>query len=129
MKSKSLILFSIFVIIGVLAFITVQITNRNIELIYKKSHATTFQLLSEIADDYVKRDLQLNRIEINDLRNQGRGILRGYIENGYFSLNADLDGVWILRDSVLKGLTKFPEREKIILDFYSTELKSKDLEH
>jgi len=126
MKSKSLILFSIFVVIGILAFFTVQITNRNIERIYRNSHATTFQLLSEVADNYLRRDLQLNKIEVNNLKDTGKNILRGYLENSYVSLSKDLHGVWIFRDSILEGLTRFPEREEIILDFYHRELEGKD---
>ncbi len=126
MKSKSFILFTIFVVIGILAFFTVQITNRNIERIYKDSHATTFQLLSEIADNYVKRDLELNRIEINDLRNTGKNILRRYLENRDIFLRENLDGIWIFRDSILRSSTRFFEQEGLILDFYNRELKDKD---
>lgn len=126
MKSKSLILFTIFVVIVILAFFTVQITNRNIEGIYKNSHATTFQLLSKIADNYVKRDLELNRIEIDNLRNTGKDILRGYLEDSDVSLSENLDGVWIFHDSILKSLTRFFEHEGVILDFYHRELKDKD---
>jgi signal transduction histidine kinase len=126
MKSKSLILFLIFVVIGILAFLTIKLTNSNIERIYKNSHATTFQLLSEIADNYVKRDLELNRIALTNLRDKGRDILRGYLENRDVSLSEDLNGIWIFNDSILKGLTGFPEQEEIILDFYSRVLKDKD---
>jgi signal transduction histidine kinase len=126
MKSKSLILFLIFVVIGILAFLTIELTNSNIERIYKNSHATTFQLLSEIADNYVKRDLELNRITVNNLRDKGRAILRGYLGNASVSLSEDLYGIWIFSDSLLKRLTRFPEREEVILDFYHRELKDKD---
>jgi signal transduction histidine kinase len=126
MKSKSLILFTIFLIILVLAFFTVQITNRNIERIYKNSYETTFQLLSEIADNYVKRDLELNRIEINNLKKLAKSVLRGYLENGSISLSGQLDGVWIFADSLLKRSTRFTGKEEIILDFYRRELKGKD---
>jgi signal transduction histidine kinase len=126
MKSKSLILFSIFVVIGILAFFTVQITNRSIERIYKNSHVTTFQLLSEIAGNYVKRDLELNRIEISNLRDTGKNILRSYVENGDIYLSENLDGIWIFSDSLLKSSMRFPEREEVILDFYRRELKDKD---
>ena len=126
MKSKSLILFSIFLIIGILAFFTAQITNSNISRIYKSSHATTFQLLSEIADNYLRRDLELNRIEISNLKKTAKSVLRGYLENGNISLSEELDGIWIFSDSILKSLTRFPEREEIILDFYHSELKGKD---
>lgn len=126
MKSKSLILFIIFLIIGVLAFFTVQITNKNIVRIYKNSHRTTFQLLSEIADNYVKRDMKLNRIEINSLKNTGRDILRNYFESGDFSLRENLDGAWIFCDSLLTASSGFSDKEGIILDFYRRELKGKD---
>jgi signal transduction histidine kinase len=126
MKSKSFILFSIFVVIGILAFFTVQITNRSIERIYKNSHKTTFQLLSEIADNYVKRDLELNRIEISKLKNKGGDILRGYFGNNDISLSENLYGVWIFSDSLLRSSMRFPEREEVILDFYRRELKDKD---
>ncbi|MBN1694503.1 HAMP domain-containing histidine kinase [candidate division WOR-3 bacterium] len=126
MKSKSVILFSIFVVIGVLAFFTVQITNRSIERIYKNSHTTTFQLLSEIADNYVKRDLELNRMEIGKLKNKGKDILRDYFENNYIALSENLYGIWIFSDSLLKSSSRFPGQEEIILDFYRRELKDKD---
>jgi signal transduction histidine kinase len=126
MKSKSLILFSIFLVLGILAFFTVHITNRNIERIYKSSHATTFQLLSEIADKYVKRDMELSRIEINSIKNTGKEILQNYLEDGDLSLRESFDGVWIFCDSLLKGSGRFPEKEEIILDFYRRELKGKD---
>ncbi len=127
MKSKSLILFSIFLIIGILAFFTAQITNSNISRIYKSSHATTFQLLSEIADNYQRRDLELSRIEVNNLQNKGRDILKSYLKNGDVSLNENLYGVWLYRNSILKSSKiRFPEMEKVILDFYAHELKGKD---
>ncbi len=126
MKSKSLILFIIFVVIGILAFFTVQITNRNIERIFKDSNTTTFQLLSEIADNYVERDLELNRIEINDLKNKGKDALRSYLENRDVFLSDNLAGIWIFRDSILRSSTRFFEQEGLILDFYYRELKDKD---
>jgi signal transduction histidine kinase len=126
MKSKSLILFSIFVIIGILAFFTVRITNRSISRIYKNSHATTFQLLSEIAGNYQRRDLELSRIEVSNLQRQGKDILESYLKNRDVSLSENLYGIWIFRDSILKSLTRFPDMEKTILDFYAHELKGKD---
>jgi signal transduction histidine kinase len=126
MKSKSLILFIIFVIIGLLAFFTVQITNKNIERVYKNSYETTFQLLSEIADNYVERDLQLNKIEINNLLEEGKIILADYLINNDFSLSENLAAVWIFKDSILEVSTDFAEKEKIVLDFYYKELKDKN---
>ena len=126
MKSKSFILFSIFVVIGILAFFTVEITNRSIERIYKNSHTTSFQLLSEIAGNYVERDLELDRVEIGNLKSKGRDILRGYFENSNVYLSENLYGIWIFSDSLLKSSTGSPEREEIILDFYHRELKGKD---
>ncbi len=126
MKSKSLILFSIFVVIGILAFLTVKITNKNIERIYKNGSRTTFQLLSEIADNYVRRDIELKRIEINNLKDRGNNLLQDYLENSNVPLNTDLDGIWIFGDSLIRGLTGFPGLEEIILDFYDNELKEKD---
>ncbi|MEJ2567279.1 MAG: HAMP domain-containing sensor histidine kinase [candidate division WOR-3 bacterium] len=126
MKSKSLILFTIFVVVGILAFFTVRITNKNIERIYKSSYETTFQLLSEIADNYVKRDSELNQLEINNLTEIGKAILADYLKNNDFSLSKNLAGVWIFNDSVLEVSTGFAEKEKIILDFYYRELKDKN---
>ena len=126
MRSKSLILFAIFFIIGILAFFTVLITNRNIERIYKSSYETTFQLLSEISDNYVKRDLELNQLEIDNLMEIGKSILADYLKNSDFSLRENLAGVWIFSDSILEISTGFTEKEKIILDYYYRELKDKN---
>ncbi len=119
-------MFSIFIVIGILIVLAVKITNRNIERMYKNGSRTAFQLLSEISDNYVKRDLELNRIEINNIKESGKEILRNYIKNGNISLNKDFKGVWILRDSILKSSTKFEEQEDIILNFYQNELKGKN---
>jgi len=126
MKSKLVIIFSIFTVIGILAFFTVKITNKNIERIYKNGSRTTFQLLSEIADNYVRRDIELKRIEINNLKDRGNNLLQDYLENINVPLNTDLDGIWIFGDSLIKRLNRFPALERIILDFYDNELKGKD---
>ncbi len=126
MKSRASILFSIFLIIVILTFLTIKITNRNIERIYKNASYTTFQLLSEIADNYLKRDIELNRIEINNLKDRGFDILKGYLQNNNVSLNGGIDGVWIFSDTLIKGLTVFPESQGMILDFYYNRLKGKD---
>jgi len=126
MKSKLVIIFSIFTVIGILAFFTVKITNKNIEEVYKKGYRTTFQLLSEITDNYIKRDIELNRIEINNLKDRGNNLLQDYLENINAPFNTDLDGIWIFGDSLIRRLTGFPELEEIILDFYDSKLKDKD---
>jgi hypothetical protein len=109
------------------AFFLVRITNSNISRIYKNSHATTFQLLSEIADNYRRRDFELRGIEVNNLQNTGRDILKVYLKKGDVSLNENLYGVWVYRNSILKkSKIRFPETEKIILDFYAHELKGKE---
>jgi len=126
MRSKSLILFAIFVVIGVLAFFTVQITNKNIRQIYKSGYETTFQLLSEIAENYVKRDLELNQLEIGNLRVTGKGILSDYLKNNSVFLSENLYGIWIFNDSVLVSSTRFPDREESILNFYYGELKGEN---
>jgi signal transduction histidine kinase len=126
MRSKSLILFAIFFIIVILAFFTVQITNRNIERIYKSSYETTFQLLSEIADNYVNRDLEINQLEIDNLRVTGKAVLADYLKNKNVSLSKNLYGLWIFSDSILEMSKGSAEKEKIILDFYYRELKNKN---
>jgi signal transduction histidine kinase len=126
MRSKSLILFSIFIVLGILIFLAVKITNRNIERIYKNGSQTAFQLLSEIADNYVRRDSELNKIAIDNIREVGEDILRSYLQNDNTLLKEGFEGIWIFGDSILASSTRFQEKEKIILDFYRNELKDKD---
>jgi signal transduction histidine kinase len=124
MKSKSIVLFFVFIITGILAFLTVKIANRNIEKTYKNGYRTTFQLLSEIAYNYLKNEKELNEIEINNLKERGYNILKAQLKDSTASLPENIDGIWIFSDSsILKSTTRFVNLEDDILDFYNRELK------
>lgn len=126
MRSRFIILFFVFIIIVILAFLTVKIANRNIEETYKNGYRTTFQLLSVIADDYLKSEKELNRIEIDNLKDKGHSILKGHLDDTGVFLDEDTDGIWIFSDSLIKGMTRYNEMEDIILEFYSRELKGRN---
>ncbi len=125
MKSRFIILFFVFTITGILAFLTVKIANRNIEETYKDGYRTTFQLLSVLADNYLESEKELNRIEINNLKEKGYNILKRQLKDPAAPLDEDIDGIWIFNDSLIKGITRYNELEDVILDFYNRELKDK----
>jgi nitrogen-specific signal transduction histidine kinase len=125
MKSRFIILFFVFTITGALAFLTVKIANRNIEETYKNDYRTTFQLLSVIADDYLESEKELNKIEINNLKEKGYNILKRQLKDPAAPLDVDIDGTWIFGDSLIKAMTRYSELEDIILDFYNRELNGR----
>lgn len=125
MKSKILI-FVILVVISGFVFTIVRITNRNIEEAYKNSYKTAFQLLAVMADNYLKGEKELNKVEINNLKEKGFKILEEWIKEKKISFPEDIEGLWIFRDSViLENFIKFPDLEEPILDFYKRELMNK----
>ncbi len=128
MKSKTGAVSSIFVVIIILAFFTVSITNGYIERAYKDGYRETFNFFSNIAESYLKRETELNRIEIDSLKNKGYNILEYYLENNEIPLDKALDGLWVFKDSLLTGITAFTATENDVIALYKDELKDEDSE-
>jgi len=128
MKSKTGAVSSIFVVIIILAFFTVSITNGYIERAYKDGYRATFNFFSNIAESYLKRETELNRIEIDSLKNKGYNILEYYLENNEIPLDKALDGLWVFKDSLLTGITAFTATENDVIALYKDELKDEDSE-
>jgi len=128
MKSKTAAISSIFIVIVILTFFTVSITDGYIETAYEDGYRESFNLFSDAAESYLKGETERNKIEVDSLRNKGYNILKYYIENKEIPLDKTLDGLWIFEDSLLSGITAFTAMEKEIIELYNNKLIDKNSE-
>ena len=128
MKSKTGAISLIFLVIIILGFFTISITNGYIERAYEDGYRASFDFFSNIAEDYLKLESELNEIEVDSLKDKGYEILQYYLENKEIPLDKALDGLWIFGDSLLGGVTAFTAMEKEIIELYESKLKDEDSE-
>jgi signal transduction histidine kinase len=126
MKIRNTILILIFLFISIFVFTIVRLTNWNLERIYRRSFENTFYLLSYISNHYLEHEKELEEIEIENLRE-----ISIDIENNISSLNdsylsESIQGIWVFKESLLKGVTYKKNFEKEVIDFYKQNLKDKD---
>jgi signal transduction histidine kinase len=125
MKSKTGAISLIFIVIIILGFFTVNITNGYIERAYEDGYRASFEFFSNIAEGYLMREAEFNKIEVDSLKDKGYNILQYYLENNEISLDKALDGLWIFKDSLLSGFTAFTAMENEIFELYNNKLIDK----
>lgn len=126
MKIRNAILILIFLFISIFVFSIVRLTNWNLERLYRRSFENTFYLLSYIANHYLEYEREIEEQEIENLRE-----ISIDIENSVSSLNdsylsESLQGIWVFRGDLIKGVTYKKNIEKKVIEFYQQNLKDKD---
>jgi signal transduction histidine kinase len=122
MRSKTGAISLIFIVIVILGFFTVNITNGYIERAYEDGYRASFEFFSNIAGGYLRREAELNKVEVDSLADRGYSILEYYRENNEIPLDKVLDGLWVFKDSLLGGITAFTAMENEIIELYNNKL-------
>ena len=128
MKSKTGAISLIFIVIVILGFFTVNITNGYIERAYEDGYRASFDFFSGIARGYLIKEAKLGKLEADSLKNRGYNILEYYLENNDIPLDKALDGLWVFKDSLLSGITAFTAMENEIIELYNNKLIDGDNE-
>ncbi len=126
MKIRNTILILIFLFISIFVFSIVRLTNWNLERIYRRSFENTFYLLSYISNHYLEHEKEIEEQEIDNLRERSIDIKNNInsLNNSY--LSESIQGIWVFKGSLLKGVTYKKNLEKEVIDFYKQNLKDKD---
>lgn len=126
MKIRNTILILIFLFISIFVFSIVRLTNWNLERLYRSNFENTFYLLSYIADHYLEHEEEIEDIEIENLREISINIKNNINSLNDFYLSDSIQGIWVFKGDLIKGVTYKKNFEKKVIDFYKQNLKDKD---
>jgi len=126
MKIRGLILIFIFASAVVFTYLTVRFTNHSLERTFRESSKNAFYLLSFVVDHLFHYEKEIEVTVIEKLRNTiavtGKNTERLLaIQN-----NQNIQGVWIIADKNVAGVTEYSGVEKEIIGFYRRNLEGKN---
>jgi len=126
MKASNGILILILIFLIIFSFLIVMLTNWNLRRMYTSSSQNTFYLLSFIIDHYLEHEISYEEVRIDELRKKSSEIKNNLeILNESF-LTESIQGIWIFKNNLEKGITNYRGIEKEILRFYEQNMKGKD---
>lgn len=118
----------IFILLFLIIFTVsiVKLTNWNIERMYWRSYENTFYLLSLIVDNYLQEKKELEDIEIGNAKKKSIEVAKNPqgLNESFFS--ETLQGIWIFKKDLIKGITHYSGIENEIIRFYEGNLKGKN---
>lgn len=126
MKSRNLIPVFGLIFLTIFTFFIVRFTNYNLKRTYQESCSSTFYLLSFIVDRYLKDERELAAIRIAELREKAADIAHYPTKLSQSLMPRGIQGLWILREDSLRGITDYGTIEEEIINFYIQNLKTKN---
>jgi signal transduction histidine kinase len=126
MKVRNLILIFIFACALIFTFLTVRLTNHNLERIFHESSRNSFYLLSFIVDHLFRHERVIETNIIQSLRSRLENIGSESARSLYGKNDRAIKGVWMIERTRVAGITDYPGKENDIIRFYNNNLKGKD---
>lgn len=126
MKTSTIILIFILVCASIFAFLTVRLTNHNLERTFRTSSQNAFYLISFVVDHYLDQTQQTDEDCIEQLRNKITAQRAANIPLTQLIKDPELQGIWLLEQDRVSGRTEYEAMEKEILNFYHRNLKGKN---
>jgi signal transduction histidine kinase len=126
MKIRGLILIFIFASAILFAFLTVRVTNHSLERTFRESSKNAFYLLSFIVDHLFQYEKEIEVTVIERLRNTIAATGRSTDQLLAIEKDQNIQGVWVIGDKTVAGVTEYSGVEKEIISFYRKNLRSKN---